>query len=115
MTTLVSMSSKSVLEFCTNLYMFNLSVQTGIFPDELKIASVTPIFKGGENWNLGNYRLISVLPCFSKILKRIMYSRLYRYLTDNIILYKKHFCFQTGLSTEHATIQLFDQINSNFE
>ena len=32
------------------LHIFNLSIQTGIFPDELKIASVTPIFKGGENW-----------------------------------------------------------------
>ena len=95
--------------------MFNLSIQTGTFPDELKIASVTPIFRGGENWNLGNCRLISVLPCFSKILKIIMYNRIYKYLTDNNILYKKHFCFQTGHSTEHATIQLFDQINSNFE
>ena len=33
----------------------NFSIQTGIFPDKLKIASVAPIFKGGENWNLGNY------------------------------------------------------------
>ena len=94
---------------------FNLSIQTGIFPDELKIASVTPIFKGGENWNLGNYRPISVFSCFSKILERIMYNRLYKYLTDNNILYKKQFGFQTGHSTEHAVIQLVDQINSNVE
>ena len=94
---------------------FNLSIQTGIFPDELKIASVTPIIKGGENWNLGNYRPISVFSCFSKILERIMYNRLYKYLTDNNILYKKQFGFQTGHSTEHAVIQLVDQINSNVE
>ena len=48
------------------LHIFNLSIQTGIFPDELNIASITPIFKGGENWNLGNYRPIFVLSCFSK-------------------------------------------------
>ena len=86
------------------LPIFNLSIQTGIFPDELKIASVTPIFKAGVNWNLGNYRPISVLPCFSKIREKIMCNRLYKYLTDNSILYKKQFCFQTGHSTEHAII-----------
>ena len=47
------------------LHIFNLSLQTGIFPGKLKIAR--PLFKGGENYELGNYRTISVLPCFSKI------------------------------------------------
>ena len=47
------------------LHIFNLSLQTGIFPDKLKIARVTPLFKGGENYELGNCRPISVLPCFS--------------------------------------------------
>ena len=91
------------------------TIQTGVFPDELKIARVTPIFKGGEIWNLGNYRPISVLSCFSKMLERIIYNRLDKYLADDNILYKKLFGFQTGHSTEHAIIQLVDQINSNFE
>ena len=97
------------------LHIFNLSIQTGIFPNELKIASVTPIFKGGENWKLGNCRPISVLPCFSKILERIMYNRLYKYLTDSNKQYKKQFGFQTGHSTKHSIILLVDQIKSNFE
>ena len=97
------------------LHIFNLSIQSGIFLDELKIASVTPIFKGGENWNLRNYRPLSVLACFSKIFERIMYNCLHKYLTDNNILYKKQFGFQTEHSTEQAIIQLVDQINSNFE
>ena len=46
------------------LHIFNLSLQTSIFPDKLKIARVTPLFKGGENYELGNYKPISVLPCF---------------------------------------------------
>ena len=41
--------------------MFNLSLQSVIFPDKLKIDSVTPLFKGGENYELGNCRPISVL------------------------------------------------------
>ena len=43
----------------------------------LKIAKVSPIFKNSEKDLLTNYRPISVLPCFSKILERIMYDRLY--------------------------------------
>ena len=97
------------------LHIFNLSLQTGIFPDKLKIARVTPLFKGGENCELGNYRPISVLPCFSKILEKIMYNRLYKYLTDNSMLYKKQFGFQEGHSTEHAIVQLVDQIRNSFE
>ena len=97
------------------MYIFKLSLQTGIFRDELKIARVTPLFKEDENYELGNYSPISVLPSFSKILEEIMYIRLHKYLTDNSILYKKQFGFQEGHSTEHAIVQLVDQIRNSFE
>ena len=64
---------------------------------------------------MSNYRPISVLPCFSKILERIMYNRLYKYLTTEKLLYSKQFGFQTGLSTEHAIVKLVDQIYKSFE
>ena len=44
-----------------------------------------------------------------------MYNRLYQYLTENKILYPKHFGFQTKHSTEHAIVQLVDQILESFE
>ena len=50
---------------------------------------VTPIFKSGKNKLLTNYRPISVLLCFSKILERIMYKRLSEYLTKNYLLFDK--------------------------
>ena len=56
-----------------------------------------------------------MLPCFSKTLEKIRYNRLYKYLTDNSILYKKQFGFQEGQSTEHAIVQLVDQIKNSFE
>ena len=56
-----------------------------------------------------------MLPSFSKILQKIMYNRLYKYLTDNSMLYKKQFGFQEGHSTEHAIVQLVDQIRNGFE
>ena len=96
-------------------YLFNLSIEKGIFPDDLKIAKVTPIYKADDKSDLSNYRPISVLSCFSKILERIMYNRLYQYLTENKILYPKQFGFQTGHSTEHAIVQLVDQTLESFE
>ena len=90
-------------------------MQTGIFPDKFKIASVTPLFKGGKNYELGNYRPIYVLPCFSKILEKTIYNSLNKYLTENSIFYKKQFGFQEGHSKEHAIVQIVDQFRNSFE
>ena len=85
---------KCVGMFCeTLIYQFELSLEKGVFPDDLKIAKVTPIYKAGDNSDISNYRSISVLPCFPKILERLMYSHLYKYLKENNILYEKQFCF----------------------
>ena len=75
---------------------------------------VTPIFKTGEKSSISNYKPISVLPCFSKILERILYSRLYDYFTGSIILFNKQFEFRAGHSTEHALLELIDQICDSF-
>ena len=75
------------------------------------MAKVTPIFKSGKNELLTNYRPISVLPCFSKILERIMYNRLFKYLTKNNLLFEERkFGFREGHSTEHALIELVNRI-----
>ena len=96
-------------------YVFGLSLQTWIFPDPLKIAKMTPVFKTGDLKEISNYRPLSVLPCFSKILERIMHNCLYSYLVNEKILYSKQFDFQKGHSTEHAIAQLTDQIHESFE
>ena len=56
-----------------------------------------------------------MLPCFSKILEKNMYNLLYKYLTDNSMLYRKQSGFQEGHSTEHAIVQLVEQIRNSFE
>ena len=102
--------------FCEPLtYLFQLSVVKGVSSDDLKIAKVTLIYKAGDNSDVSNYRPISVLPCFSKILERLMYSRLNKYLKENSILYEKQFGFQSGYSTYDAIVQLVDKIFDSFE
>ena len=92
-----------------------MSLEKGVFPDDLKIAKVTPIYKAGDNSDISHYRPISVLPCFSKILERLMYNRLYMYLKENNILYEKQFGFQGQYSTSEAIVQLVDKIFDSFE
>ena len=97
------------------LYIFNLSLNTGKFPNSMKIARVTPVFKAGDVSDVSNYRPISILPCFSKILERIMYNRLYSYLANTNILYEKQFEFQQAHSTDHAVLNLVSDIYKAFE
>ena len=89
-------------------------INLDIFPEKMKIAKVTPIFKSGKKELLTNYRPISVLSCFSKILERIMYNRVYNYLNDNNLLFHKQFGFWKGHSTDHALIKLIDSIRDSF-
>ena len=64
----------SIMKQCVDNYItllthiINLSIAQGYFPDEWKVAKVIPIFKDGDPQDIQNYRPISVLPFFSKIL-----------------------------------------------
>ena len=69
----------------------------------------------GDSSDQSNYRPIYVLPCFLKILQQLMYNRLYKHLSNSKILYPKQFGFQKGHSTDHALLQLVDQIYESFE
>ena len=92
--------SSSVVTFCASgiftplKHIFNLSLQTGIFLNGMKIARVSPIFKKGEEFFFTNYRPISVLPYFSKLLERLMYNRLYKYLLQKIFSMKNNLDFR---------------------
>ena len=58
--------------------IINQSILTGIFPDQLKLAKVKPLYKTGDKSCLNNYRPISLLPTISKIFERVMYKQLYQ-------------------------------------
>ena len=93
-------------------YLINCSIKKGIFPDELKIAKVIPIYKSGDKTSIENYRPISVLSVFSKILEKIMYNHLINFINKHNILYKYQFGFRKRHSTNHAIITLVDKIST---
>ena len=95
-------------------HLFNLLIENGVFPDYVNIARVTPIYKGEDSSDVNNYRPISMLPCFSKVLERIIYNLLFKYLVKNNILYSKKCYFQNVHSTDNAVAQLVDQIIESF-
>ena len=95
--------------------IFNLSITTGIVPNSLKLAKVTPVHKKGDKHSVQNYRPISLLPAFSKILERIIYNRLYKHLLQNNILAKEQFGFRPLYSTEMALLCTLEQILTSLD
>ena len=85
-------------------------METGIFPDALKVAKVKPLFKKGDNCCLNNYRPISLLPTISKIFERVMYTQLYSYFNVNNLLSDQQYSFRSQHSTELACVKLVDYI-----
>ena len=96
-------------------HLINLSLEHGIFPKQLKIANLIPIFKSGEVENLGNYRPVSLLTTVSKVYERAFYNRLLSFITKYKILYELQFGFRKSHSTHMAVIKLLDTIISNLD
>jgi exonuclease III len=92
-------------------YLVNQSFLTSIVPRTMKIANISPIFKSGDHQDIANYRPISKLPCFSKILERAMHSRLYTFLECNNILFNYQFGFRKNHSTTYAIMEVVDKIS----
>ena len=90
-------------------------MSTGIFPDKLKTAKVIPIYKKANSEIFSNYRPVSLLPCFSKILERLVFNRCVDFINTHEILNDKQFGFRSKHSTYMAIAQLVDKINSAVE
>lgn len=90
--------------------LINLSFEQGIFPDKLKIAKVTPVYKKSDIHLIDNYRPISLLPAISKVFERIMHNQLYDYFTDNNLFFSGQYGFRSRHSTELASVELVDKI-----
>jgi len=93
-------------------YIFNKSIELGLFPSRLKYSTVRPIFKAGDKFNMSNFRPVSILTSFSKILENIIYTRIYAHVVLNEILANEQYGFRSGLSTDNASYTLIHEILS---
>ena len=105
--------------------IYNSSIKNGIFPDLWKIAKVAAIFKSGKRCDSNNYRPISVLSIFSRVLEKIVHDQLHEFLKVNGILTNNQYAFRKLYSTIMSLInsteqrkcecQIFDRQNLSCE
>ena len=90
--------------------LFNLSLITGVLTSVLKTAKVVPVFKKDSTLDYSNYRPISLLSNFEKVLEKRMYKRLYAFLINNNIIYNLQFGFRQQYSSSPALLNLTENI-----
>ena len=90
--------------------IINQMLESGIFPDSLKIAKIIPLYKKGNINSITNYRPISLLPTLSKVFERVIFNQLYLYLDHNNLLSEEQYGFRANHSAELAAIKLADYI-----
>ena len=91
-------------------FIANRILLSGIFPDRLKYSEVKTLFKSGNSSDLANYRPISLLIPFSKIIEKLIHQRLYQYFDQKKILVNEQQGFRHKASTETAAFSLINNI-----
>ena len=98
-------------------HLFSLSFKTGFIPNNLKTALIKPIFKKGERDNFTNYRPISLLFSFSKLLEKIAAIQMMKYINKYRLLYEHQYGFRAGYNTtqpiQHLLDKIFNTLNSD--
>lgn len=98
-------------------HIFNLCIDNGIFPIQLKKSVIIPIFKKGDHLNVSNYRPISLLSNLSKILEKYINNKLTEYLKSNYIISPNQYGFQSGKSCDdallHATSLIYNYLDTS--
>ena len=90
--------------------IFNQSIATGCFPDMMKVAEIIPLYKGKEEDQVINYRPVSLLMTISKILEKIIYNRVFKFLTKHNILYDSQYGFRSKHLCEDAILELVGKV-----
>ena len=105
---------KKILPIIINplCHIFNLSLKTGYIPTILKTAKVVPIFKSGDKHNFTNYRPISLISSFAKLLEKIVAKQVFGFLYKHKILYKHQYGFRRGHNTSHPLFHFLDKIHT---
>ena len=89
--------------------LFHFSVGTKTYPDDFKVAKVTPIFKSGDKDDVNNYRPISIIPTISRVFEKLIYNQFYQYFVNNKLLNKQQFGFRSLYSTALALSKATNQ------
>ena len=92
------------------MMMINTSIESGHVPDTMKLAKLIPIYKSKGKQMFNNYRPISLLPIFSKIIENVIYQRLFNFLNTNNALFSSQYGFRKNHSTINAVTELVSHV-----
>ena len=96
-------------------HICNLSFQCGQFPSRMKMAKIIPLYKSGDKHCYNNYRPVSLLPQFSKILEKLFDKRIRKFIEKYNLLSDSQYGFRQNRSTSHALIDLIEEISNCIE
>ena len=109
----LKMVSSFIIEPLT--YICNLSLTQGVFPDELKLANVLPLYKNEDPYVFNNYRPVSLLNVLSKVFEKVMCNRLIEILEMYQILVNQQFGFRKLHSSYIALMILMEKLITALE
>ena len=90
--------------------LVNQSLMTSKFPSNLKLAKILPLIKKPNNFNIDNFRPISLLPSISKIIEKCVFLQIYEYFERHELLYASQYGYRKNHSTETACLELVDKL-----
>ena len=114
-------SKKFYLKILNNLIsipleiLYNFLFSSGTVPDQFKVAKVIPVYKKNSALSVSNYRPISLLSVFNKILEKLTYKRVVSYLDKLSIITDNQFGFRSKHSASHALILLTENIRKSID
>ena len=95
--------------------IINQCLRTGIFPENLKVAEIIPLFKRGDPSLIENYRPISLFPAISKVFEKVIHNQLSQYFVSNKLFYENQYGSRKQHSTELTALHLMDNIIQNMD
>ena len=90
--------------------IFNQSISGGIFPDQMKLAEVFPLYKGKDSDYIINYQPISLLVTMAKVIEKLVYQRTIKFIEKHELLYNSQYGFRSKRSCEHAILELVGNV-----
>ena len=95
--------------------IFNHSIETGVFPDKLKMGRVIPLHKEGDLTEVSNYRPITTLSVFSKLFEKLVHKRMASFIAQYNLIKTNQFGFQKNKCTSDAILEFLENIYDSFD
>ena len=102
-----------IAPFLTSL--INKCFESNVYPDCLKVAKVTPLFKGGDRTDVNCYRPISLLPSIGKLLENVIAEQTIEHFETHDLFSDKQYGFRKGFNTEYALLDVYEKLLNNMD